>query len=157
LSIFTHIHQNITAFLVLTFIKFPTVIFNLSVKHRKSTDLSTNSVNNRYLYDAIQRRLENKTSWGWSQTHNRSNVSLVRGTVVKHSLLILRSRVRNQPPLWTGKTIGLHHPLDGVTNPKYKLLHFIQLTNLFCKEKALAFNWDTCCHLALCLWLILHF
>jgi hypothetical protein len=24
--------------------------------------------------------------------------------------------------------IGLHDPLDGVTNPEYKLLHFIQLT-----------------------------
>ena len=28
--------------------------------------------------------------------------------------------------LWD--SIGLHYPLDGVTNPKYKLLHFIQLT-----------------------------
>jgi hypothetical protein len=52
--------------------------------------------------------------------------------------------------------IGLHHPLDGITNPEYKLLRFIQLTNFFCKEKkALAFNLDRCCHLALCLWLIL--
>jgi hypothetical protein len=52
-------------------------------------------------------------------------------------------------------TIGLHHPLDGVTNPEYKLLHFIQIT-IFCKEKkALPFNRDGCCHLALCLWLIL--
>ncbi len=53
--------------------------------------------------------------------------------------------------------IGLFHPLDGITNPKYKLLCF--LTTNFCKEKkALAFNWDRCCHLALCLWLILfHF
>jgi hypothetical protein len=52
--------------------------------------------------------------------------------------------------------IGLHHPLDGVTSPEYKLLHFIQLPKFFCKEKkALAFNWDRCCHLALCLRLIL--
>jgi hypothetical protein len=29
----------------------------------------------------------------------------------------------------TSCSIGLHHPLDGVTNPEYKLLHFIQLTN----------------------------
>jgi hypothetical protein len=30
--------------------------------------------------------------------------------------------------------IGLYHPLDGITNPKYKLLHF--LTNKkFCKGK----------------------
>ncbi len=51
--------------------------------------------------------------------------------------------------------IGLHHPLDGVTNPKYKLLHFIHLT-IFCKKKrALAFNQDRCCDLALCLQLIL--
>jgi hypothetical protein len=52
--------------------------------------------------------------------------------------------------------IGLHHPLDGVTNPEYKLLHFIQLTKFSCKEKkALALNQDSCCHLALCLQLIL--
>ncbi len=50
----------------------------------------------------------------------------------------------------------LHHPLDAVNNPEYKLLRFIQLTKFFCKEKkALAFNWDRCCPLALCLWLIL--
>ncbi len=36
---------------------------------------------------------------------------------------------------------GLHHPLDGVTIPEYKLLHFIQQTKFFGKEKkALAFN-----------------
>jgi hypothetical protein len=53
-------------------------------------------------------------------------------------------------------TIGLHHPLDGVTNPEYKLLRFIQLTNFFAKKRsALAFNRDRCCHLALCLRLIL--
>ena len=52
--------------------------------------------------------------------------------------------------------MGLHHPLDGVTNYEYKLLCFIQLTNFFCKKKrALAFNRDRCCHLALCLRLIL--
>ncbi len=50
-----------------------------------------------------------------------------------------------------GKIIRLHHPLDGVTNPEYKLLRFKQLTKFFCKEKkALAFNQDRCCHLALC-------
>jgi hypothetical protein len=53
-------------------------------------------------------------------------------------------------------TIGLHHPLDGVTNPECKLLHFIQLTKLVCKNKmALAFNLDRCCHLALCVQVIL--
>ncbi len=41
----------------------------------------------------------------------------------------------------TEATIGLQHPLDGVTNLKYKLLHFMQPNNFFCKEKkALAFN-----------------
>ncbi len=52
--------------------------------------------------------------------------------------------------------IEVHHPLDGVTNREYKLLHFIQLTKFFCKgKKALAFNQDRCCHLTLCLRLIL--
>jgi hypothetical protein len=49
----------------------------------------------------------------------------------------------------------LDHPLDGITNPKYKLLHFLT-TKVFCKEKkALAFNRDRCCHLVLCLQLML--
>ncbi len=43
--------------------------------------------------------------------------------------------------------IGLHHSPDGITNPKYKLLCFI--TIIF-----LAFRWDRCCHLVLCLQLI---
>jgi hypothetical protein len=48
--------------------------------------------------------------------------------------------------------IGLYHPLDGVANPKYKLLHFVTTKNTFCKEvKALPFNRDRCCHLGLCL------
>ncbi len=48
---------------------------------------------------------------------------------------------------------GLYRPLGGITNTKYKLLHFL---TFFCKErKALAFDWDRCCHLALCLLLIL--
>ena len=51
--------------------------------------------------------------------------------------------------------MGLDHSLDGGTNPKYKLLCFLT-ANFFGKEKkALAFNPDRCCHLALCLWLIL--
>jgi hypothetical protein len=51
--------------------------------------------------------------------------------------------------------IGLYHPLDGLTNPKYRLLHFLA-TKFFCKEKmALAFNRGRYCYLALCLWLIL--
>jgi len=51
--------------------------------------------------------------------------------------------------------IGLYHPLDGVTNPKYKLLHFYTNKNNFCEEKALAFDPDRCCHLGLCLQQIL--
>jgi hypothetical protein len=55
-------------------------------------------------------------------------------------------------------SIGLYHPLDGVTIPKYKLLCFLSflITEFFCKEeKALAFNRDRCCHLVLSLQLIL--
>jgi hypothetical protein len=32
-------------------------------------------------------------------------------------------------------SIGLHHPLDGVTNPEYKLLRFIQLNKFFAKRR----------------------
>jgi hypothetical protein len=50
--------------------------------------------------------------------------------------------------------MGLDPPQDGITNPKFKLLHLI--TTIFCKEKkAQAFNWDRCCHLVLWLQLIL--
>ncbi len=31
--------------------------------------------------------------------------------------------------------IGLYHPLDGITNPMYKLLHFWTTKNFFCEEK----------------------
>ncbi len=52
-------------------------------------------------------------------------------------------------------SIGLHQPLDGITNPKYKLKCFLTTNIFFFKEKkALAFNRDRCCHLAFCLQLI---
>ncbi len=51
--------------------------------------------------------------------------------------------------------IGLYHPLDGITNLKYKLLCFLTPNKKISKRKALAFNWDRCCHLELCLQLIL--
>ncbi len=35
--------------------------------------------------------------------------------------------------------IGLHHPLDGVTNPKYTFLRFIQLTIFLQKEDGTSF------------------
>jgi hypothetical protein len=50
--------------------------------------------------------------------------------------------------------IVFYHPTDGVKNPKYKVLHFLT-TIILSKEKALVFNRDRCCHLVLCLRLIL--
>jgi hypothetical protein len=50
---------------------------------------------------------------------------------------------------------GLYHPLGGISNPKYKLLHFLKTIYFYKDKKVLAFNWDRCCNLALCLWLIL--
>ncbi len=52
-------------------------------------------------------------------------------------------------------SMGLYHPLDGITKPKYKLLYFLTPNKNISKRKALAFNRDRCCHLAICLWLIL--
>jgi hypothetical protein len=52
--------------------------------------------------------------------------------------------------------MGLYHPLDGITNLKYKLLCFLTPNKKNSKRKALFFNRDRCCHLTLCLWLI-HF
>ncbi len=49
----------------------------------------------------------------------------------------------------------LFHPLDGDTNLKYKMLRFLTPNKKISKKKALAFNQDRCCHLSLCLWLIL--
>jgi hypothetical protein len=37
------------------------------------------------------------------------------------------------------ESIGLHHPLDGVTNPKYKLLRFIQLINFLQRDEGTSF------------------
>ncbi len=39
-------------------------------------------------------------------------------------------------------TTGLYHPLDGVTNLKYKLLCFFTPNNKFSKRKALAFTFS---------------
>jgi hypothetical protein len=50
--------------------------------------------------------------------------------------------------------MGLNHPLDGITNLKFKLLYFLT-TNKKSKRLALAFYRDRCWHLELCLWLIL--
>jgi len=52
------------------------------------------------------------------------------------------------------KLIGLYHPLNGITNLKYKLMCFLTINKKISKRNALAFNWDRCCHLALCLRLI---
>jgi hypothetical protein len=51
-------------------------------------------------------------------------------------------------------TMGFYQPPDGVTNLKYNLLYFLTPNKKNSKRKALAFNRDSCCHLALCLWLI---
>jgi len=51
--------------------------------------------------------------------------------------------------------MGLYHPLDANTNLKYKLLGFLTPNKKNSNRKALAFNRDRCCHLALCLLLIL--
>ncbi len=51
--------------------------------------------------------------------------------------------------------MGLDHPLDGVTNLKYKLLYFLTPNKKNSKRKALAFNRDISCHLSICLRLIL--
>jgi hypothetical protein len=64
--------------------------------------------------------------------------------------------IKSEPNLTSYLTwsMGLYHPLDGITNLKYKLLYFLTpIKNS--KRKALAFNRDRCCHLAICLWLIL--
>jgi hypothetical protein len=50
--------------------------------------------------------------------------------------------------------MGLYHPLNGVTNLKYKLF-FLTPNKKNSKREALAFHRVGCCHLAICLWLIL--
>ncbi len=48
----------------------------------------------------------------------------------------------------------LCQPPDGSTSPKYKLLHFLTIMIFYQEPNELAFNWDTCCHLVICLQLI---
>jgi hypothetical protein len=52
-------------------------------------------------------------------------------------------------------SMELYHALDGITNLKYKLLYFLTPNKKKLKRKALAFIRDRCCHLAICLQLIL--
>jgi len=47
--------------------------------------------------------------------------------------------ISTKPLKYHFKSIGLYHSLDGVTNPKYKLLRFIQLTNFFAKRRSQKF------------------
>jgi hypothetical protein len=54
-----------------------------------------------------------------------------------------------------GIAMGVYRPPDGITNLKYKLLYFLTPNKKNSKRKALAFDRDRCCHLAICLWLIL--
>ncbi len=63
--------------------------------------------------------------------------------------------VANTLAYYNMATMEVCHPLDGVTNLEYNLLWFLTPKKLiFFKWKALAFNRDRCCHLALCLQLI---
>ena len=48
----------------------------------------------------------------------------------------------------------LCQPPDGSTSPKYKLLHFNNNDFFYQELNELAFDWDTCCHLVICLRLI---
>jgi hypothetical protein len=50
--------------------------------------------------------------------------------------------------------LGLYHPLDGINNPKYNLLHFLT-TNFLHREEGSSFSRDRCWYRALSLWLIL--
>ena len=78
-----------------------------------------------------------------------------------HSKLYFLSHLRSTQQISLKKKkksldeIGLYHPLAGITNLKYKLLCFLTPDKKISKRKALAFNQDRCCHLALCLQLIL--
>jgi len=67
----------------------------------------------------------------------------------KHSLRFLLPRPQRQ-------RIGLYQPLGGITDHKYELLHFLTTKYFYKDKKALAFNWDKCCHLVIFLQLI-HF
>ncbi len=47
--------------------------------------------------------------------------------------------VRSHSKKFLVHKIGLHHPLDGITNPEYKLLCFIQLTIFLQREEGTSF------------------
>ncbi len=48
-------------------------------------------------------------------------------------------KLKNTVAYFDMKLIGLHHPLDGLTNPEYKLLRFIQLTIFLQREEGTSF------------------
>ena len=69
------------------------------------------------------------------QNSNALNVirtKINRLNVIRPKLLIM---ILSEEKFITENAIGLHHPLDGVTNPKYKLLHFIELTIVFAERR----------------------
>jgi hypothetical protein len=98
---------------------------------------------------------------GWQSTRFKNNKLyfeilleiLQQDFIVCESTFIKSSLVTvNYLEKKTFKIMRLCHPPDGSTSPKYKLLCTLYHHNLFHQiHNALAFNRDTCFHLALCL------
>jgi len=76
----------------------------------------------------------------------------VRLHLVKPSSNFLASFRTNKLECLQREWMRLHHSPDASTFPGFKLMCFVYII-YFQKEElnALAFNWDTCSHLALCL------
>ncbi len=94
----------------------------------------------------IKRRKKHIFSW-WDVPPSRKRKRLQSTTILRKF------------PKYTFANISqlvmrLCHPPDGSTSPKYKLLHFSHHNLFYQIQNAVAFNWDTCCNLALCLRLL---
>jgi len=112
----------------------------------------------------------NISNWGWS-TFTKSAAKLP----ITAKWLTCLGRVRRCNTRWRGpkwpntfctakssfkmwlihgneQLIGLNHPLDGIPNPKYELLHWLNFVSQ--REGILAFNQDKCWHLVICLGLL---
>jgi len=93
----------------------------------------------------------------WHTTFLASKISGFSAPSVYHLKTMQVFELKHQLSIYLMSVLitGLYRPLDGLTYLKYKLLCFLTHNKLIFKRKVLAFNLDRCCHLALCLQLIL--
>jgi hypothetical protein len=112
----------------------PRGIFTL--KHAPLSVLISPTLNFEWILNEFWMNFEWKSRETLSECHNIldkvvSNYSLVQNPTCKQNAMVTISNKIFHP-------IGLYHPLDGITNPKYKLLCSLT-TNFLQREEGTSF------------------